>query len=256
MSIDVKKINWREQFDKDLNIYEFSKILPGTGEEIKFKPLTTKLIKKLLVYENSKDQDVIENALDELIMSTITSPATFNILDVYMQDRFSLLLEIRKKSKGETYQFTLECPECKSQSLQTINLNDLEEKKLNPNYNKEIKLTENITIGLDYITRREHKEGLNYIKKIKSNSETEKLFNSAMVMLCFGIEYIKVNDEKDDSITIEDKLHLIENIPTSILEKIKNWSNENNFGVNMSFSRKCPNCKHEEIIEVPLTDFF
>ena len=50
-------------FKKYLNVYQFETTLPGTGELIQFKPITTGQIKKLLVYEGSENLNIIENIL-------------------------------------------------------------------------------------------------------------------------------------------------------------------------------------------------
>ena len=95
-------------FRNYLNVYEFNTTLPGSGEEVTFRPITTGQLKKLLIYENETDPMVIEGALDDLISSCIVNE-DFNINDLYLQDRFFLLVEIRKKSKGENYSFQYNC---------------------------------------------------------------------------------------------------------------------------------------------------
>ena len=47
-------------------MYEFDCTLPGTGQEIKFRPITTGQMKKLLVYEDSTSIQQVEEALDKL----------------------------------------------------------------------------------------------------------------------------------------------------------------------------------------------
>jgi TusA-related sulfurtransferase len=41
-----------------------------------------------------------------------------------------LLLELRKKTKGEVLEFKIDCPKCKSQSLNRVNLDALKLTKL------------------------------------------------------------------------------------------------------------------------------
>ena len=85
-------------FKKYLNVYEFETTLPGSGVTIKFKPITTGQMKKLLVYENETDPSMVEEAMDELINSSVSTEG-FDVKDVWLQDRFFLLVEIRRKTK-------------------------------------------------------------------------------------------------------------------------------------------------------------
>ena len=151
MSGETKKVESSTKFDltKYLNVYDFETTLPGSGEVIKFRPMTTGQLKKMLVYENSTNPMVVEKALDELISSSIISEG-FNIGNLYLQDRFFLLIEIRKKTKGELYKFNFTCPQCKSQSLQIINLDKLMVKTLPKDVDYNIKLDDNFTINVKF----------------------------------------------------------------------------------------------------------
>src|SRR6056297_3084901 len=115
MSIDINKY---------VNSYEFDYTLPGSNEVLVYKPITTGQLKKLLPYENEKDPIVVEKALDNLISSCIISEG-FDINKLYLEDRFALLIELRKKSKGEEYSFIYNCPKCDSRTPITKDLNQL-----------------------------------------------------------------------------------------------------------------------------------
>lgn len=116
-------------FKKYLNNFVFETVLPGSGKTIKFHPITTGQIKKLLLYEASDDPETIEGILDELISECVTTE-DFDIGDLYLQDRFYLLVEIRRATKGSYYQFQTICSKCESQSQQNIDLGELPLKKL------------------------------------------------------------------------------------------------------------------------------
>ena len=40
-------------FKNYLNVYEFDTVLPGTGAKLKIKPITTGIMKELLLYESA-----------------------------------------------------------------------------------------------------------------------------------------------------------------------------------------------------------
>jgi hypothetical protein len=141
-------------FKKYLNVYEFECELPGSKKKVKFKPLTTGQMKKLLIYEGEEDEVKVEGALDELISSAIITK-DFNIEELYLQDRFFLLVELRKKTKGSLYKFQINCPECGSQSIIKIGLDKLPVKKLEKE-EEEIKIDDNISLVLSQIKRYYH----------------------------------------------------------------------------------------------------
>lgn len=242
-------------FKEFLNIYEFETILPGSGETIRFKPVTTGELKKLLVYENEENESIIEEALDRLISSSVENE-DFDIKNLYLQDRFFLLIEIRKKTKGESYNFTHNCKKCKSQTLQKINLNDLKVKKFEKEISKNVFVTENISVNLKHITRKDQIEAFLYIGDDKIMSKLQKSTEAALYTYASGIEAIITPNGKEENINIPDKKYLLENISTGSYDKIKEWYEENNFGIDFKYKIKCIHCGNEETIEIPLDNFF
>ena len=124
--------NIKGSFRNYVNMFEFETELPGTGEIITFRPITTGQLKKLLLYETSNDPTSIEKALDDVITECVISPETFDIKKLYLQDRFFLLVEIRKATRGSSYEFQTTCSKCNSQTQHVLNITDLTVKKLQP----------------------------------------------------------------------------------------------------------------------------
>lgn len=239
-------------FKNYLNVYEFETQLPGSGEVIKFKPLTTGDLKKLLIYENETDEVVIENALDDLIQSSVITE-NFDIKNCYLQDRFFLLVEIRKKSKGEVHRFNTICQKCGSQILSVIDLNDL--KVTHPQkMEEEIVLNENISVNIGHITRIEQMNAFKFLDK--KGSKLQKTTNMSILTHAAGIKSITTPDGKEDDINISDKVFLLENIPTNSYEKIRDWFDDNTFGIDFSYTTECVNCGNKKEMTIPLDNFF
>lgn len=118
-------------FRNYINTFVFDTELPGSGLQVSFRPVTTGQIKKLLLYETSQDPLSIETALDELIEDCVIKPEGFKVKDLYIQDRFYLMVEIRKATRGSSYSFQSICASCGSQTQQNINLSNLPLTKLN-----------------------------------------------------------------------------------------------------------------------------
>ena len=188
-------------FKDYLNVYEFSCTLPGTKQEVKYKPLTTGQIKKLLVNENEENPIVIENIFDELISSSVVNE-DFNIDDIYVQDRSYLLIEIRKNSKGDQMSFQFKCPKCESQNLNYFDFNSLDIKqKENEEYGC-VEISDDVKIYIDFITRGEQKESYNLIE----TGSLEKIRNDMSInSLAATIKKIESPDGIEE-IDIKDKL--------------------------------------------------
>ena len=236
-----------------LNVYRFTTTLPGSGKEIEFKPLTTGQIKKLLIYENETDPVVIEKALDELISSSILTEK-FNISDLYLEDRLFLLVEIRKKSKGETYKFTYKCDKCNSQVMNSIDLNTLNVKKLPEKCNPIVELNENISLELNHITRGKQKEAFSSYKKV--GTQTQRMAEMSMLTQAAAIKSIITPEGEDSNPSIDDRMYILNEIPTSVFDKIREWFDDNEFGIDLSFNMVCTNCGDTERVNIDLDNFF
>ena len=242
-------------FSKYLNIYEKTVILPGSNQEVKIKPLNTNQIKKLLVYENETNPVVGEQILDDILKFCIID-STFDIGDLFLQDRYFLFIEVRKFSKGSLHTFEYTCPNCKSQSIQKINLEELTLTKLvEESIVKEVKILNDVlTINMGFIKRKDQIDAYKTIKKNLSN--TQKQIEMAIINMALSIQSIQAPDGIDEEIPLEKKIEFLENLPKFEFEKIKDWFSENDFGIDLTIRKKCPHCGYETFEAMPLTNFF
>lgn len=247
MILDIKNV---------LNVYEFKCVLPGSGKEVNFKPITTKQMKKLLIYENETDPEIIEKALDELISSCVIDK-DFNVSSLYEQDRFFLLLELRKKSKGETYKFQINCPKCKSQSIQVIDLTKLETKVFKQNDNL-IKINDRLGIKLQHITRKIKMQAYDIINGMQINNENKKNVEASLLTIGLAIKSIIMDDIEyfEGDISLENRLDIIEALTQEQYDLIQDWFKENDFGTILKYRVKCPFCTFNKEEDIPLDNFF
>ena len=250
---DVKSVNIRDLMD----IYEFPCTLLGSGKQLKIAPVTTAQLKKILTYEDENNILVVETALDELITSSVKTE-DFDINSLYLQDRFQLMLEIRKVSKGNMYSFSYNCPECDVETIAAIDLSKLE----NIPFNIEsgiVSMSDTLQFELDFPTRGDQKFAYDYVM---SNGEVspaditkDMLLDIAVAMYAKSVRKVIVNGTEQTSVPIEDIIYVIENVKTEIFENIKKWFEINTFGVNFKGKVKCIN-QHEKTIEIPIENFF
>ena len=248
MSIDIKKF---------VNSYEFDCTLPGSNEVVMFKPITTGQLKKLLPYENDNNPILIELLLDNLITTCVVSEE-FDIDRIYLQDRFFLLLEIRKKSKGDVYEFTYKCSECNTITPVQLNLSEL--KVVAKSQNTEpFKLNENLSFDLDNVTRGEQKKCLEIVEKMNLENEHLKKAEIATYMYAMAMKTFHTPDGDTDDVSIEDKVSLIDNeFQDEQYKDFINWFVDNDFGVDFNFDFQCSkeDCKKPEKIMIPMSNFF
>jgi hypothetical protein len=245
-------------FKKYLNVYQFEITLPGTGELIQFKPITTGQIKKLLVYEDSENLNIIETVMDDLIVSSVITE-DFNVDDLYLQDRFFLLIEIRKHSKGKHYNFEIKCPQCDSQSLQSINLDELPFTPRSENVDYSIKINDNITVAVDYVKRIDQKIAMDFVDNSGSELQgMQKLAEISVAATAQVIKSIVTPEGAVDDLPLEDRIFLLDNLSQQEFTIVTDWFEENSYGVDFEFELKCRHkpCDFKQKIEIPLENFF
>lgn len=240
-----------KDFKNYFNVYEFDYKLPGTGNVVKFKPLTTQKMKKLLQYEDEEDIKVISKILDDLIEECIVSEG-FEIDELYIRDRFSLLIEIRKKTKGESYQFQYNCPKCKSQLLKVIDLDSLPVKE-KVNDVGIIDVADGVKIEIGHVKRKNEKEAYSNLKK--NLKKKEKDVEYQLNILASSIKSIETPNGKDESLSFEDKKFIIDNTTQSVLDDMAKWFADNDFGIEFKFELGC-RCGFSEERSIPMNQLF
>jgi hypothetical protein len=248
MSIDINKY---------VNSYEFDYTLPGSNEVIIYKPITTGQLKKLLPYENETDTKIVEKLLDDLISNCVLSEG-FNIDNLYLEDRFALLIELRRKSKGEEYSFIYTCPKCESRTPITKDLNTLKCTKKSFE-NDTFVINENLSCKLDQITRGEQKKIYEMIEKEGITNNNLKIAQIATYSYAMSMRTFITPEGETNDVSIEDKINIIDGtFNDKQYENFVKWFSDNAFGIDFSFDFQCSNteCNNKEQYSIPLTNFF
>ncbi len=246
MSIDVRKL---------LETYEFETKLPGSGKTVKFKPITTGVMKKLLVYEDEEDIETLDRFLDDLIQECVITE-NFNIDELLLHDRFFLLVEIRKKSKGNMFKFSYTCPKCELETIQSVDLSKLEVVSIKENTGP-VPINDNLSIELQHLTRGQQKEAF---KNVPDNlSFNKRLAEVATYSYALAIKSVVSGEERDENVSLEDKVYLLDSLGDEQYQKIMDWFDKNDFGLDFTYSVRCknPKCDNKERkVNIPITNFF
>jgi hypothetical protein len=238
-----------------INVYEFSTVLPGNGQTVKFKPVTTGQMKKLLAYEQSDSPMEMEKALDSLIEECVISP-DFDINKLYLQDRFFLLLQIRSKTKGDRYDFTWKCPICELDQPASAKISDMDIVSA-LNTTTVIDINDSLKAEFGFPTRGIQREAVAIAESLKGITEAERMFEIgvytyALCMTTFTTPAGKVVP------TLEDKYIVLNSEKSEVLSSIQKWMEENDFGVEFLQKVGCanPSCEFTHTMEIPYTNFF
>lgn len=250
MTEDNKKF-----FQDYINIYEFETTLPGSQKKIEFKPFTTGQIKKLLTYENESNYAIQEKVLDELITSSVLTEG-FDIKEQYIYDRLFLLLELRKKTKGEYIEFKLQCPKCDSQSLNKVNLDNLELIPFENENNIIVDLSKGLKVHLRHIKRKHQIEDIKSQLFAKNLSDNQKSYMYQVAFHACAISKIETPNGMDENLTMKDRMYFVENIPMKEMEKITKVVDEMAFGWNLEHKIKCIHCDFEHTAQIPIQNNF
>lgn len=234
-------------YAKYLNVYEFKEVLPGSNKPIRLKPFTAAQIKRLIAYNYTDPED----ALDELLQSSVVDE-NFNVMDLYLEDRFYLLIALRKRTKGAKYNFMITCPKCSSQSMQLLNLDELKTKKLSAKVNKIVTLDDNLSVELDFITRRVQKEASTTLDK--TLTDAGEMYDLMLRSHAMSVKKI-TTPEGEFSPSVEESYNFIVNLPEALYEKIRDWYTKNEFGTKFKYTVDCPHCDYKEENDVPLDSF-
>ena len=131
-----------------LNAPSYEMKVPSTGETVKFRPFLVKEQKILMIAQESKDPNMMANAMCDLIESCCE-----NIKEVEKMPTFDIeymFLKLRAVSVGSEIELEMLCQDDESTKVPVkIDLGDIEVKEL-PNHKKEIMVTDKIGMTFKY----------------------------------------------------------------------------------------------------------
>ena len=240
-----------------MNVFEFSCILPGSGKRIRYKPMTVKALKSMLTQEGDiSSAEAFTEMFDKLFNHCVLNE-DFDPTNLFVFDRYVLLFEIRKHTKGETSEFQLKCPECKSQSVQKIDFEDIEILPVPDNIDYTVRLTEDLSVTMKYLTRADELMVFEIAnEECRGMSATEKETDTVIWTTAASIDEIVTPQGPQPGITLYDKKYLLENLPQPLYREVQEWHDKYKFGPDLQVKIKCPHCKHEAKQDVTNLDFF
>lgn len=175
----------------------YSTKLPSTGEEVKFKPFTTKNEKALLLAQESEELDVMIDTLIDVLKDCIITKLDYDKLAIF--DIEYLFLQIRCRSVGEIAELIFSCDVCtdeKAKMKVSFDLNKVNV-EFDKTHTKRIVLFDEVGVLMKYPTYKT----LNKINENKTEGEIEfDLILECIDYIFNGNEIHKLEDESPQEV--------------------------------------------------------
>lgn len=191
----------------DFVTYELK--LPSSEQKIKYRTFLVKEEKILLIAAESKDNEQILLALEQVITNCLIDPIDITILPSF--DVEYIFLKLREKSMGEVIKVNVVDPEENKKFEVDVNLSKVIVKR-SPKHEKRIKLSDNLFIEMKYPT----------MKTIMSVDVTKPLIENGFNILtsCIDKIYDKDTVHIAKDYTNKELQEFIEQFPQDMYDKI------------------------------------
>jgi hypothetical protein len=111
-----------------------------------------------------------------------------------------------------------------------------------------------LVLNLEFPTRKLQEEGYDVIDP--SLSVSEKQVEMIIANLAQSIVSIESPSGIDENIPVKDKMMFVGDLPGVDYDTLKNWFDENDFGIDLVIRTKCQYCSNVDEHSLPLNNFF
>lgn len=223
-------------------------VLPGTGEEIYLRNITTSQQKSIVKAYEKQDIILLEQIFDWLLKECVISE-TFDPLTLYNKDRQFLLMQLRLESVKGSYCIHTQCPWCDKKreleyELDEFNFSDI----ISPVEEYTLKFNDNVSVVVGYITRQNDLEINQYIRALGGVTDSGEIdknmteFTYALGASCVRKVLVTCNGKViEETPNFEEKLEFLSELSTTDSELlIDNVIEKNKIG-DISFEIDCNN---------------
>ena len=204
---------------------QYSLTVPSTKKKIKFRPFLVKEEKILLIALESENQEQIINATKTTLQNCIFGDV--NISDLSTFDIEYIFLQLRGKAKGEDIELKFECPDCKGEIINSINIDTIKVKQQDGHDNN-IRITDDLGVVMKY-------PNIDLQSKIETDTKEKNNIDTLFYTMIKCIDYIY-----DKENTYPSKDHTEKEI-TDFVESLT----DNHFQKISKFFETMPSLKHE-----------
>ncbi len=195
-----------------IDIATFELKLPSDGRKLKYRPFLVKEEKILLIAAESKNNDQILNAIEQVITNCVTESIDLDQMPSF--DVEYIFLKLREKSIGDVIKVTVTDPEVKKKFEVNVDLNKVTIKKSNK-HEKKVQLSDSLFLQMKYPN----------LKTILSLDDSKTMVENGLEVITNCIE--KIYDQEtvyDPKEYTKKELHeFLENLTQDMFEKINQF---------------------------------
>ncbi len=229
-----------------------------SGRKAFVKPMKVKDKKDILKAIESKDEKLIQKNFDDIVEKYVTLEDKRPLEDLTVQERYQILVAIRRAAAGDEAKLAHQCPKCEHVNRDiSFDMNNIVTKEyVTPSNGNTIEVANGaIKVILGPIRRETEKK----LEKIIFDKKIELMSERQFLMMAGFIE--KVVMTQNDIATevpmkVEEKIEFFENLRASDLDKITGYIKSTDFGVKLPFKFKCDKCGHTSEEEANVAVFF
>ena len=222
-----------------IDIPAYTTTLPSTKKEVRFRPFLVKEEKILLMANQGDDENEKVNAINQIVNNCKKTELDTRYLPTF--DIEWLFLQLRIHSVGDIidmrFQHTDTDKPCKHITESKLNLKDVVV-KYDPTHNKNIKITDDITLILKY-------PKLDASLFTLSMDDPDKIID----FLSSGIEFIKEGEKLHETkdYTKEERKEFFEQLTQQQMQMVQNFY-ETQPRIEHELKYKCEACGSQETV--------
>jgi len=217
-----------------------------------------------LKFMTAKEEDILTSqnlikkgiVLDELLKALIVNP-TISLDDILVGDKNAIYIAARRLAYGDDYSVKIQCPACKAEVDETINLSHLKNKSFDfSSYKKGENIFDFIlpvskkTVQYKLMT---HKDEQNIDVELKAIAKLSKTGVAPEITTRIKYMLISVDGNSDRS-------YIKKFVDTELLSRdsyaIRDHIRKNSPDIDLSFEFKCSSCGHTEVLPIQISANF
>ena len=204
---------------------EYTLTIPSTNKKIKYRPFLVKEEKILLIAMESEIQSQIIDATKTIIENCVYGD--INVSDLATFDIEYIFLQLRGKAKGEDIELKFECPDCKGEMVNSINIDTIKIIQSDEHDNN-IKITDDLGVVMKY-------PNIDLQSKIETDTKDKNNIDTLFYTIIKCIDYIydKENTYPSKDHTEKEITDFVESLTDAHFQKIS------------KFFETMPSLKHE-----------
>ena len=230
-----------------LMVPKFTIKLPSSGKEVTYRPFLVKEEKTLLIAVESRDQNLIINAIKDAISACVDD---VDVTKLPYFDIEYLFLNLRAKSVGEEVKFSYKHRDglnrknkkCDVETEVSVMLDQINVKRVDDHKDK-FMIDDNYGVKMKYPT-------IDTIQKVASEQ------NNEIELMASCIEYVYDNNDVHTPESLEESVKFIESMNSKQYEKLSQFFNTMP-KLEHTIKYKCDGCGQEdEVVLSGISDFF